>query len=326
MLSEESLINDAKEHPGRYAGLAFNKGDYKKGWEIYSHREKDIWGPNGRQTGLPKWQGQDLKGKTIVLGYEQALGEQIMFSSYANDFLKMGASVTLEVDPRLVTLFRRSFPACNIIPWQYPWHKDVKKGDYYTLLGNPGLYLRSKPEDFPKENSYLKAKEWDLQLFWQIKVGVSWWSPIEAKNVPLEDFEPLYKSDDISCVNLQYGNKGNDALIRPQIDLNNDLDTIAAVINACDYVVTISNTVAHIAGALGKPTYLLLTNGKKRHFYWDLPFYSSVTRINKEDNQTWKEIIFKIKLDIENKANITDTNITVNTATGLDYYPRALGA
>jgi hypothetical protein len=316
MLSEESLIEDAKEHPGRYAGIAFSKGDYKKGWEIYSHREKDLWGPSGRQTGLPKWQGQGLKDKTIVLGYEQALGEQILFSSYANDFLKMGANVTLEVDPRLVTLFRRSFPTCNIIPWQYPWHKDVKKGDYYTLLGNPGLYLRSKPEDFPKETKYLTAKPYDLQLFWQIKVGVSWWSPMGEKNVPLEDFSPLYNSDDISCVNLQYGQKGNAALIDPHIDLNNDLDTIAAVINACDYVVTISNTVAHLAGALGKPTYILLSKSKRRHLYWDLPFYPSVTRVDREEGQTWKETILKIKLDIENKANITMPNITVNTATG----------
>jgi len=307
-MGSDQLERDIMEHPGRYAGEFFKKGDFETGWKLYSHREKDLWSAGGRNVGIPYWQGENLNGKRLVLGYEQALGEQILFASFFNELMSKGAKLTVEVDKRLVTLFQRSFPTCNIIPWQYPWHPLIRKGDYYALLGKPGKYLRTKLEDFPKENKWLVAKPYTNVLLSKPVIGCSWWSPVTPKNVFVEEFEPLKKFD---CVTLQYGGSGPNWMYTPAgLDLNNDLDGVAAVINNCDYIVTISNTVAHLAGALGKPTYLLLSNSQSRHWYRDLPFYPTVTTVEKTEKETWKEKISEIVLDIEKSTNITSNIIS----------------
>jgi len=325
MHPEADLIEEIKKHPSRYAGNFFKKGEYERGWKFYSYREQEHWGPTGRDTGKPHWHGEDLNGKTIVLGYEQALGEQIMFASYVADFLAMGAKVTIEVERRLITLFRRSFPTCKVVAWNYPWANEIRQGDYYTLIGNPGTYLRKTKEDFPNTTKYLNAKPMDLFVLKHRKIGVSWWSPVLPKNVPLDQFKALFDLNNTVCINLQYGLQAPTNLVSPHINLNSDIDGVASAIDACDVIVTISNTVAHIAGALGKPTYLLLSKSQFRHFYWDLPFYPTVIRMEKEENETWQQVISKIAVDIENKVNITDNNITFNTATelGLDLNLRA---
>ena len=291
---------DAKLNPARYAGEFFKTGDFTRGWKLYSHREKNIYGIEGRKgLGIPAWQGQDLKGKTLVLAYEQTLGEHILFCSFIPELLAMGAKLTVEVDFRLISLLKRSFPEVNFVPWQYPWHPDVYKGDYYTLLGNPGKYLRPNIDAFKHVKPYLKPSN-TIQNFnlWPV-IGISWWSIRSPKNIDFDDFSPLTDDLSISCVNLQYGIDPPKPIFTYQgIDLNNDFDGIANIIADCDAVVTISTVVAHIAGAMGKPTYVLLPKSKYKHWYWSLPFYRNVHTIIKDDDQQWKDIINKIKLDI----------------------------
>jgi len=131
---------------------AFKSGRWDLGWKLYSYRERLFFGETGRSAlGLPIWRGQPLKGKTLVLTFEQALGEQILFASMLPDLIAQGAKLTVEVDKRLIPLFSRSFPSVNFVPWQYPWHPDVYKGDYYTFMGNPGGRLRVTKEQFPTQ-------------------------------------------------------------------------------------------------------------------------------------------------------------------------------
>ena len=276
-----------------YSGDLFNKGYLHEAWKAYSYREVVYWGDTGRILPMPRWTGQPLKGKRLVLTYEQALGEQIMFASMVPDLLEAGAELTIEVDARLVALFQRSFPTCTIVPWQSPWHPEVYKGDYYCLSGNPGLRIRDHTKKFPTTKAHLKAEK---SKYTEKCVGISWYSPAlrfgKSKSIQFSDFEPLLNSDKFKCLNLQYSipaPEGSNIVTLEGLDLTNDMDGVAREISGCEKVVTISNTVAHLAGALGVPTYLLIS--PDHHWYLDLPFYPSVKRVINSDPSRWKELI-----------------------------------
>jgi hypothetical protein len=82
----------------------------------------------------------------------------------------------------------------------------------------------------------------------------------------------------------------------PDLDLTNDLDGLAALMSACDAVVTVSNTTAHFAAALGRPTYVLLSDGSGLIWYWmkrgdTTPFYAHARLFRKQDTQSWLDLV-----------------------------------
>ena len=291
-----------------HASQTFRSGNLDLAWKMYSYREMAFYGEKGRSAlGIPMWRGQDLKGKTLALCYEQTLGEHILFSSMFSDLISLGARLIVEIDSRLMSLFRRSFPDVEFVSWGFPTDPKLLTADYYTLMGNPGIRLRNSRDKFPNTIKYLKAKPLEGSLGSPL-VGISWYSPAvydkDNKNVPLEAFRPIYDDTTLDCVSLQYGAKvpKNVPIRELPIDYIKDIDGLASVIDACDVVVTISNTVAHLAGALGKPTYVLLTNGLARLWYWDLPFYPSVIRYQRENEQeTWDKLLFDIHKKVVDK-------------------------
>ena len=137
-------------------------------------------------------------------------------------------------------------------------------------------------------------------------VGLSWISkaPIggEQKSARLADFAALLRSPGYRFVDLQYGDTGaeREAVERelgirverlPDIDNTNDLDGLAALMGACDAVVTVSNTTAHLAGALGRPTLVMVPHGHARIWYWfrdkdESPWYPRVRVRRQQRGQT----------------------------------------
>ena len=287
---------------GRYAGEPFKSREYERAWKIYSYREACFYGEKGRNLGIPPWQGESLQGKTISLGYEQTLGEQIMFSSILPDVAREGGNAVIEVDKRLVTLIQRSFPSFTVVPWEAPWNTNMYSGDYYALLGNLGTHFRTTDKSFLTPQRWLVSDTNKVAKIPDSKaiIGISWWSPAsydgDTKSIPLDDFASVHSNRGVTCVDLQYGRKLlNDSMYRDKsVDLTYDIDRVASLIDQCDLVITISNTVAHLAGALGKDTYLLMSNNKARHWYWDTLFYPTVKRVEKQKDTLWSEIIAQI--------------------------------
>ena len=95
-----------------------------------------------------------------------------------------------------------------------------------------------------------------------------------------------------------------------EVDNFNDLDGHAALIHACDFVVTVSNTSAHISGAIGKETYLMCPNGKGLLWYWSNQlngkslWYPSVQIYEQSQIGNWFDVVQRVKFDIENKINL----------------------
>lgn len=186
-------------------------------------------------------------------------------------------------------------------------------------MGSIGQYLRRRWEDFPaRESGYLiadaaRAKNLRERLTadGRVVVGLSWVSKAprcgEQKSARLSDLEPILRLPGIRLVDLQYGDTlAEREAVRKTIevevsrleDVDNyrDIDGLAALISACDVVVSVSNTTVHLAGALGKKLLLLLPYSQGSHWYWfvdrhDSPWYPSMQLIRQPAIGDWASVM-----------------------------------
>jgi len=236
---------------------------------------------------LPLWQGDNLAGRHILLWGEQGIGDMILFASMLSDLLATGARVSLELDPRLIPLFSRSFPAITFFAWD-----KVPAGlsfDVQANIGRLGLFLRTANDSFASTKPYLVADPTRVDEFKRRyaalgpgpRIGISWRSSSQAyrrKSLQLEDFAPLFAAfPNATFISLQYGDTAADIARAEQIcatrihrdtsfDNWSDLDGVAAQVAALDAVVTVSNVNAHFAGAAGIPAHVLVTQNTL--WYW----------------------------------------------------------
>jgi hypothetical protein len=149
----------------------------------------------------------------------------------------------------------------------------------------------------------------------RIVCGISWRSKNAEigtdKSLSLELLVPLLAAEGVDFVDLQYGDTAEDRhrlkrdhSIHVQhlddVDNTNDLDSLAALISACDIVITISNVTAHIAGALGKPTIVMLSDSPSPLWYWpknriDTPWYPSTVLVRQNQLGNWLEVVSSVE-------------------------------
>jgi len=267
-------------------------GQLAAGWLDYAGRHDDPEFTAKRpRKALPAWNGEGPAGRTMLVSGDQGLGDEILYAGMLPDLLGRGAAVTLECDKRLVPVFRRSMPALKVIATGSAPNETF---DYASSLIDLGQWLRPTIASFKNARAYLKPdpdRVRDERARWRderrLKIGVSWRSsnPMigDAKTLPPSVWEPLLSAPEAVCVDLQYGANVETvpALYRDGLDLTNDIEGVAARISALDLVVTVSNTVAHLAGALGVPTWVLVPRRRGRLWYWfhegsHSPWYPSV--------------------------------------------------
>ena len=305
--------NDAESqmHLG-YARLSL--GDMPRGWKGYEWRWKNPTSPSKWHFLLPRWNGEHVRGPVLAFG-EQGLGEEILFASMVPDLAQRVDSVVLEVEPRLKKLFGRSFPQVDVIGRGEPLPKSAVM---QSPLGSLGQHLRPSLDSFPRRDAgYLLAdRELGASLRRRLSpdgqpvIGLSWISrnPRFAafKSARLSDFQSVLQLPKCRFIDLQYGDTRDerDALSREtgllverleDIDNMNDIDGLASLITACDVVVTVSNTTAHLSGALGKPTVLFVPH-TGRTWYWlagraDSPWYPHMYITRQKHGQSWKDLI-----------------------------------
>lgn len=270
-------------------------GRLAEGWEGYARRFEDRRFPFVRRNWpWPAWRGEDLGGKSILVWSDQGIGDEVLYASMIPDVAARAGSCVVECAPRLVPLYRRAFPALDIVPHTPEGRAQLlaRGFDFQISVLDLGRWLRPRLPAFPNRGPLLTAdpaRAEEIRRTYQAKatgrrlVGLSWRSVTpdmsHQKGQPLGAFLPLLQSEKLYFVNLQYGDVTAelDALQRhhnieilndSQIDSLNDLDAFAAQVAALDAVVTISNTTAHVAGALGVPTCLVVPQGLKQLWYW----------------------------------------------------------
>jgi hypothetical protein len=254
-----------------------------------------------------------------LLWGDQGVGDQIMFSSMLNDWLARRVASTLRVDDRLVPLFSRSFPTLDVIGESCQF--DEAQYDAQLSLGDLGGFLRQTADDFLGHQGAFLSADQDLvgkygqQLLRsgaRLVVGVSW----RSQNVDTgakRSMSPTQLCDSlalpgITLVNLQYGKREQDdvadLMLDSGVDNTLDLDGLAAVIAACDLVITIGNTTAHLAAALGRETWVLVP--KASGWRWmqqgsRTPWYESVEIFRQTSDNDWREPLGEIRRRLVHK-------------------------
>jgi len=317
-------IELSPEYLEAYQNMAIcylNKCDFKKGWYFWEFREN-------LQLNLR----QDFKKKfselgKVLISSEQGIGDVILYSSLLGEIdLKLN-KVTVEIDPRLINLFQRSFKNIEFLTKE---NKPIMQ-NFDSQLGIASLpgYFRKDIQSFSQQGKpFLKPDQNKVDLYKKkllkknikkIICGISWRSTNKKvgshKSLLIEDFKKALNYPEIIFVNLQYNitiekqnfftkHLGDNFQNFSNLDLYNDVDSLASLIEACDFIITTSNINAHIAGALDKKTFLLVPFGKGRFFYWHQNFsqclwYPSIEIFNQSIQGDWQSPIDLIKKRIK---------------------------
>ncbi len=298
-----------------YAQLAC--GQLTEGWANHEYRTII---DGDRFSHLPKWQGECLDGKSILIWGEQGIGDEIMFASLYNDIMARSERCVFECAAKLVPLFTRSFPRATVVAKSEPPHPVTKSNiDYQCAAGSLAQWLRPTLDSFPAKNQFLipdpaRVAHWKkcfTALGAGIKIGFCWRSSLKTGErslhyTTLKQWGPIFSTPGVHFINLQYDECGaelNEAQHRfdlplhvfSEVDMYNDLDETAALIQALDLVISAPTSVYTIAASLGVNTWLM-TSGVAwfTHGTDNYPWYPTLRSFNRQWNQPWDEITVQV--------------------------------
>jgi hypothetical protein len=309
--------------------VLLKKGEYEPGWLLYESRWRF---PGHHNIELPKdrplWKGEEsLSGKSILLLPEQGLGDIIQFCRYTKMISDQGARVVLCAPKQLLQLFKRLAGVDELIefPGTYP------STDFYCPLLTLPLAFKTRLDNIPFRDSYLsadpgKADFWRLKMTGKrLKVGLVWngglrpdrpdlWMLNERRNISLKIISDSLSAVDADFYSLQKGEpaeseiKGREAALWPNGNFFNfsselkDFSDTAALIANLDLVICVDTSTAHLAAALGKPTWIL--NRFDACWRWltgrtDSPWYASVKLYFQAEDREWEPVLANVRQDLQ---------------------------
>jgi tetratricopeptide (TPR) repeat protein len=280
-------------------------GKWKEGWPLYDaiigfdqSRKKQQYANEKPWDGKPN--------KRLVIYGEQGLGDEISFGSMIPDAIARSKSVVIDCSPKLLGLYKRSFPAATVYGTRWDndlsWDPKDTQIDASISVGGLGKFLRPDPSSCSGEPYLIpdpdRVEMWKALFKKQGKpvIGIAWsggvaWTGDRNRKWSLEELLPIFKAVDAVWVSLEYKDAASEiARFRekhPEIDLRqyafgtltDDYDDTAALVSALDHVVAMQTSVIHLAGALGKPCDCFVN----KHGQWrygvngtSMPWYKSV--------------------------------------------------
>jgi tetratricopeptide (TPR) repeat protein len=289
-------------------------GDYARGFAEYEWRWKRTGMAKPKAFRRAPWLGETpLAGKTILIHAEQGLGDTVQFVRYLPRLAQMGARIVLEVQPVLKALLAGLDGVASIIGRGEP----LPPYDLHCPLGSLPLALKTDIANVPAEIPYLRASEtaiakWRPRLLAlpSPRIALSWSGNVSHPNdrnrsLSLAQLEPLLSTPGASFISVQRELRAGDAqaLARdPRIlDLGpelNDFSDTAAVLTLADLVIAVDTSVAHVAGALGRPTYVLLPFQPDWRWMLDRetsPWYPALRLFRQSAIGDWTSVIARVR-------------------------------
>ena len=309
--------------------LQLAQENYQEGWKNYESRWLREDAPPSLFNSIPRLSAQEnIDGKHILIWCEQGLGDSIQFARYVLPLKQRGAHITLAVQPQLIELLSGLAGIDSIMSYadEAPAECDFQ----IPLMSLPFFFMEASiPE--PIVTPYLKSNPTKSQL-WQarlkcqpkLKVGLVWnggflpghpksWAINERRNIPLATIAQLHNTPGIEFISLQKGEPSESELISQKgiiwpsdnlsiysTELANFSDT-AALIESLDLVISVDTAVAHLAGALGKPLWIL----NRYDSCWRWPINQECThwyptaRIFTQPRQgDWQSVIEKVASEL----------------------------
>jgi len=311
------------DYPQARFGLALTQilsGDLETGWRTYESRWQSEDHDTPRRAYVqPLWKGEKLESGSLLLWGEQGVGDEIMFAGMIPDAIRTGNRIALDCTPRLQPLFSRSFPEIEVISGHSPSHPRQQEFTAQMPTGSlPGLFRRNEAEFAGAISPYLKADAAEQERFrtaysdGRSLVGLAWRTNStksgHKRSIDLLLMAPLFAEPNLRWISLQYGDL--DVLeqqataaqapvhIDRSVDQMADIDLFAAQVAAMDLVITIDNSTAHLAGALGVPVWLLLPFASDWRWFenhFDSPWYPSLRIFRQQQRGDWKPVLEEVQ-------------------------------
>jgi len=298
-------------------------GDYANGTIAYEGRlEQSVW----RKRNMPGtlWQGQPLEGRTLLVHYEQGLGDSFQYIRYAGVLKRMGARVLYECQPAL----KRVLSTAPDLDGLFAFGEPLPAYDYHISLMSLMHRLGTTPDNVPGGVPYLRAEP-QLAARWAerleqledgrrpaLRVGINWHGNETGKSIPLECFEAMARLPGVRLYSLQKVSGLNHLeRLRDRVavtELGADFDAgpdafldTAAVMANLDLVVSCDTSVCHLAGAMGRPTWVVLkwfADWRWMRDRLDSPWYPTMRLFRQARSDDWAEVMGRVTADVAAEA------------------------
>src|SRR5262249_2844689 len=288
-------------------------GQYKDGWADYEWRWKaKEFQSKHPDIAAPVWQGEDVAGRNIAVFSEQGLGDIIQFVRYLPELARRHAKVTFFVNVKLIRLFKDLPIELRAFNTSHPG----ETFDFQCALMSLPLRFGTDVASIPNRTPYLRAER-NLATKWKahigdsgFRIGIVWQGKADwGRAIPLAEFLPLSRVPGVRLISLQK-HHGLDQLAGLPADagielLGEDFDAgpdafvdTAAVMENLDLIITTDTSIAHLAGALGRPVWVAL----KRVPDWrwmldrqDSPWYPTMRLFRQQRDGEWKHVFANIQ-------------------------------
>jgi tetratricopeptide (TPR) repeat protein len=304
-----ALIPDSAEFHANQAYCLLQMGRLEQGWRLHEWRKRTEMPVGNRSFQQPLWLGkEDIANKTVFAHWEQGLGDTIQFCRYGKLLRARGARVVMSVQEPLHRLLRQLGPDIEVVN-----HNQVPAAfDYHCPLMSLPLAFETTVASIPSEQRYISADR-ELSKAWLVRlpppakprIGIVWSGNAKHKNdrnrsIDLPALAPLF-SPDAHWISLHQELRDGDAASLAQLrqiafygnELKDFADT-AALIDLLDLIITVDTGVAHLAGAMGKPVWILLPYNSD--WRWlsardDSPWYPTARLFRQGDGESWQQVI-----------------------------------
>lgn len=310
--------------PYKWLNIAFSYfavGLCSRGWESYGRRFESNPQLVYRYRNIPRWTGESLHSKSIVLWCEQGVADEIWFSSLIPDLIGTGASIAMECDRRLVALLTRSFPGVYFFSRGID-EVGTNNGifDFQISILDLGMYFRRSISDFighPRNFIAAAPLSVDISvpelrnLSRRINVGISWrsvisrWQKIGGDYPCIRSMASLLRHDGVNWINLQcdatsveletFAMLSGNRLVVPRVpDLYNDIEAQAALIANLDLVISPCTLTGVLAASIGVQTAFFWSESSDIEWRLlgeaSLPWYPEATLFKKGFGQSWLDV------------------------------------
>lgn len=328
-LCESLLASHPAMHEARLnRALALLKlGRFGQAWPDYEARKLARGNYVPRALPFPEWQGEPLPAGRLLIYAEQGLGDQIMFASCVPDALKLTGGCLVECAPALAPLFARSFEPAEVVA-QTTDDNLVRSARVagvtcQVAIGSLPSRFRQCRADFSAAAPYLRAAP-ARRAYWKdrlsalgagIKVGISWSGGAlstrgASRSLPLAEWAPILCEEQCHFVSLQYGDAAGQINALPATQRSRlhdwreaieNFDETAALVDALDLVITVQTALVHLAGALGKPAWVMVPAACEWRYGEGgatMPWYPTVRLLRQTRPGEWHAVIERIAHDL----------------------------
>jgi Tfp pilus assembly protein PilF len=303
--------------------VQLHRGDFTSGWQNFESRwQSRNFATQMRVYPQPLWTGETLGSGRVLVWGEQGVGDEVMFAGLIPDVIRTGNRCLLDCDPRLKLLFARSFPGVDVVAK----HCNLSESPDGEILAHlpsgslPKLFRATSTAFAATTAPYLIADTVQRDQFRtrytgpnkRRLVGLAWHTRNRStgrhRSIDLSMLAPLFARPDIRWVGLQYGNHEElerqaaaanaPIFIDRSVDQLVDIDVFAAQLAAMDIVITIDNSTAHLAGALGVPTFVMLPAACDWRWFQkreDSPWYPSLRLFRQTDRGDWESVVERVR-------------------------------